>query len=815
MLEQLVGEWTAGDFSRLPPIELLDGQSMHGSSGAYATSTETIYLNREWLITAREKEIISILHEELGHHLDSQLNSSDTPGDEGSIFAIRLAGLLPLMGEEIEDDNILIAIDREAIPAEASISHTKDFGLYQLAFSTAENGGVYLRKRETETSNTFIWEELIPAEGTYKTSTSIYSDLTISGDGLNIYVGITAQADIYWDEPILAKYSSNGTLQWTIRPEGENSLAYQQWAKLFSLELGADDFLYVRGETAKHFTTGAYIRGGSYVPFAQKIRAEDGTVIETLYQEDAETFKIPDGLVLEDSPTQANITGTLSNTDPDSEESSYQAPSPADLIGSYGTWTFDNTSGDWSYSLDNSNADIQALADGDSLTDSLIIQSSDGTGSQTITVIIHGTNDVPSIAGDITGLVQEDSATQSTTRGTLSISDPDRGESSFQALSTADTAGSYGYWTFDNTSGEWSYSLDNSNTDIQTLADGDSLTDAVTVQSLDGTASQTIQVTIHGTNDAPVIYIKDYIPAYIQKSPNKSWAPFRAHQEVKNSSAFAALKSDGSVVTWGSSFSGGDSSSVSEELRNVKQIFSSGSAFAALRRDGSVVTWGASFAGGDSSNVSGSLETGVENIFSSNAAFAALKDDGSLVIWGSINGSFTNAKAAYSTGSAFAVVMEDGSVKAIGNSRYGGDAGTIPSYLNKDVRRVYSSSGAFAALRNDGRVFSWGHNSYGGDSSSVSSDLYNVKEIFSNSGSFAALRNDGSLITWGVNKFPYGKVYNVANVSSTYNAFAALTHDGRVIAWGSAFEGGSTSAFEQSLSSGVVSISATSSALPH
>ena len=200
---------------------------------------------------------------------------------------------------------------------------------------------------------------------------------------------------------------------------------------------------------------------------------------------------------------------------------------------------------------------------------------------------------------------------------------------------------------------------------------------------MDGTASQTIQVTIHGTNDAPVTYIKDYIPAYIQKSPNKGWAPFRAHQEVKNSSAFAALKSDGSVVTWGSSFSGGDSSSVSEELRDVEQIFSSGSAFAALRRDGSVVTWGASFAGGDSSSVSSSLETGVENIFSSNAAFAALKDDGSPIIWGSINGSFSNAKAAYSTGSAFAVVSEDGSVKAIGNSRYGGDAEASPATSTK------------------------------------------------------------------------------------------------------------------------------------
>ncbi|MBA4457774.1 hypothetical protein FHK99_17525, partial [Cylindrospermopsis raciborskii CS-506_B] len=70
-------------------------------------------------------------------------------------------------------------------------------------------------------------------------------------------------------------------------------------------------------------------------------------------------------------------------------------------------------------------------------------------------------------------------------------------------------------------------------------------------------------------------------------------------------SAFAALKSDGSVVTWGESSNGGDSSSVSSSLTSgVTQIFSTLSAFAALKSDGSVVTWGDSSYGGDSSSVS-------------------------------------------------------------------------------------------------------------------------------------------------------------------------------------------------------------------
>ena len=86
-LTALISQWAAGDFSALPPIEVLEGSVLPGAAGAYAISTGTIYLNGDWLASASEQQVIAVLTEELGHHLDGLLNTSDTPGDEGSFTA--------------------------------------------------------------------------------------------------------------------------------------------------------------------------------------------------------------------------------------------------------------------------------------------------------------------------------------------------------------------------------------------------------------------------------------------------------------------------------------------------------------------------------------------------------------------------------------------------------------------------------------------------------------------------------------------------------------------------------------------------------
>ena len=118
-----------------------------------------------------------------------------------------------------------------------------------------------------------------------------------------------------------------------------------------------------------------------------------------------------------------------------------------------------------------------------------------------------------------------------------------------------------------------------------------------------------------------------------------------------NSPSFAALKEDGSVFTWGRRGYGSDMEvyagwqeyglySVADQLSSgVVEITQTPhgnnqyGAFAARKEDGSVVTWGYSSRGGDSSTVSNSLGSGVVMVFSNTQAFAALKDDGSVVTW--------------------------------------------------------------------------------------------------------------------------------------------------------------------------------------
>ena len=56
--------------------------------------------------------------------------------------------------------------------------------------------------------------------------------------------------------------------------------------------------------------------------------------------------------------------------------------------------------------------------------------------------------------------------------------------------------------------------------------------------------------------------------------------------------AFAALLRNGHVVTWGDSFSGGDSGAVQHQLLDVVSIKASGAAFAAILGNGSAVAWG-------------------------------------------------------------------------------------------------------------------------------------------------------------------------------------------------------------------------------
>ena len=108
-------------------------------------------------------------------------------------------------------------------------------------------------------------------------------------------------------------------------------------------------------------------------------------------------------------------------------------------------------------------------------------------------------------------------------------------------------------------------------------------------------------------------------------------------QEVQASQhAFAALLSDGSVVSWGLTAFGGSSKPVDKLLKDVRQVQATRYAFAALLANGSVVTWGNEEYGGDSSHVEHRLKD-VLQIQANHFAFAAILADGSVVTWGERN----------------------------------------------------------------------------------------------------------------------------------------------------------------------------------
>ena len=285
--------------------------------------------------------------------------------------------------------------------------------------------------------------------------------------------------------------------------------------------------------------------------------------------------------------------------------------------------------------------------------------------------------------------------------------------------------------------------------------------------------------------------------------------------QARNYTAFAALKSDGTAVTWGSPNSGGDSSPVSARLTGVASIHSTTSAFAALKHDGTVVTWGNSY--GNSSSAVANL-AGVEMIYSNPWAFAALKSDGTVVSWGhpdwggdsSLAGSrLTGVRTIYSNGGAFAALKGDGTVVTWGSQTYsGGNSDSVRSRLI-NVREIFSTSEAFAALKSDATVVTWG-SSKASDSSAVESKLTGVATIYSTTDAFAALRYDGTVVTWGWpgdggdSSAVSTRLNGVKTIHSTYAAFAALKKDGTVITWGDPNRGGNCA----SVSSNLTNVSA-------
>jgi hypothetical protein len=205
-----------------------------------------------------------------------------------------------------------------------------------------------------------------------------------------------------------------------------------------------------------------------------------------------------------------------------------------------------------------------------------------------------------------------------------------------------------------------------------------------------------------------------------------------------------ALKSDGTVVGWGS----GSSATPPTGLSGVTAIAAGGVHSLALKSDGTVVAWG--------SNGSGQITipaglSGVTAIAAGANHSLALKGDGTVVGWGSNGSGQTtipaelNGVTAIAAGSSHSLALKsDGSVVGWGSNDFGQTA--IPAELS-GVTAIAAGSLHSIALKSDGSVVGWG--SEGSDHITIPAGLSGITAIAAGFSHNLALKSDGTVVCWG------------------------------------------------------------------
>ena len=191
--------------------------------------------------------------------------------------------------------------------------------------------------------------------------------------------------------------------------------------------------------------------------------------------------------------------------------------------------------GTYTYTIDNADPDTNGLALGETRTETFTVYVSDGRGgltTQEITVTLTGTNDRPELS--IANAAQDIHEDTASVGGTFTVQDPDSdsgqnqtfhiegGSNTPAADGTSPSDGShsatgstdatfttdYGKLTLDPATGQWTYALNNASDKVQQLNAGETKVETFEVTVTDehgATSTQTITVTITGTNDIPVI----------------------------------------------------------------------------------------------------------------------------------------------------------------------------------------------------------------------------------------------------------------------------------------------------------------------
>ncbi|MDD1443651.1 discoidin domain-containing protein, partial [Dolichospermum sp. ST_sed3] len=136
-------QWQNGSFSQFPQIEVVSNSVLGTANGAYAISTNKIYLSDSFISAASQQSLEAVILEEFGHFVDAQVNTKDTAGDEGELFSAIVRGVNLSAAElsriKTENDHAAIVVNgRETAIEMANGSGVISFSNSQ--FSVNENG---------------------------------------------------------------------------------------------------------------------------------------------------------------------------------------------------------------------------------------------------------------------------------------------------------------------------------------------------------------------------------------------------------------------------------------------------------------------------------------------------------------------------------------------------------------------------------------------------------------------------------------------------------------------------------------------------
>jgi VCBS repeat-containing protein len=336
---------------------------------------------------------------------------------------------------------------------------------------------------------------------------------------------------------------------------------------VFNLQ-GVDNTATLSGTFTGAYTEGA---GRSFFP--------SGKILVTDPDHDQAVLRLPDG-AFKTSDTSGGTGsgtvdgGTVKTTFVSKLESvtttGTGTTAPTDLYGvklAHGVLILSPSTGRWQFVADEKALD--SLWSGETAEDRLTLSSLDGSAQQDLVISFQGSDDMATFSGDATGSVVEDAVLTNSAYGILVVTDPDHDQSAFAAPQDGDLVkGStyaiktpYGLFFFNQKLGNWSFELDNGSTAVQSLGEGKTAEASFHVKSIDGSADQTVKVTLTGVNDLAgfdgtqdlqvMANAKDPVSGQVSvEDADAGESAFQADTSLQGQYGFFTFSSTGSKGTW-------------------------------------------------------------------------------------------------------------------------------------------------------------------------------------------------------------------------------------------------------------------------